>query len=536
VRLSRSPAAVIFVLTVLVGAAACGQSKPSRAHPRPDAGASVAAVSLDLPLARDSTERRTRQSIRRGVSYEHIVYGRASREDFFTIEIGATAERAEADRIAAGVHAGEQRARVEQTRDGRRWRVRVGRYADRPAAERALTALGEVRIEPPPGTDPDETRAHAHIVFTGEDGLATTGPWSIHVLEIDPRSGARVDLALAHGHVEGRETVRSIAARERALAAVNAGYFVMDARDGTPGDPAGACVLRGALVSESVEGRTALVLAPPRSGAPWRARVTKVHTRIRVLAPSGAARDADGINRTAGLVRNCGGSGGDRPAEAPMHDFTCTDPNELIVLDAHFGPRSPEGQGVEIVLGAGGRVHEVRARRGGEIPRDARIVAGIGDAADWIRAQAPRNATIRLEMRVTDDDGRELEPGATVVNGGPRLLRDGHLEIPAREEGFDYPQRPDMLEHFALRRHPRTIAAVTRDGRLLLIVVDGRQPGRSAGLTFDEEAHLARALGAIEAVNLDGGGSTTIVIGGRVVNSPSDPSGERTVSDALIVR
>jgi exopolysaccharide biosynthesis protein len=65
--------------------------------------------------------------------------------------------------------------------------------------------------------------------------------------------------------------------------------------------------------------------------------------------------------------------------------------------------------------------------------------------------------------------------------------------------------------------------------------VDGRQPELSVGMTLAELASLLIELGAVEAVNMDGGGSTAMVIRGRVVNSPSDLSGERAVGDALLV-
>ena len=95
---------------------------------------------------------------------------------------------------------------------------------------------------------------------------------------------------------------------------------------------------------------------------------------------------------------------------------------------------------------------------------------------------------------------------------------------------------PGFYYAFALRRNPRTIAGVARDGRLLLVAVDGRAPGYSAGLDFEEEAAVMRALGAEDAVNLDGGGSTTMTIRGTVVTRASDATGERPIADAVLVR
>lgn len=72
-------------------------------------------------------------------------------------------------------------------------------------------------------------------------------------------------------------------------------------------------------------------------------------------------------------------------------------------------------------------------------------------------------------------------------------------------------------------------------GNLLLVAVDGRQPGYSVGASFEESARIMQALGAEEAVNLDGGGSTTITIGEELMNRPSDSTGKRPIGDAVVV-
>ena len=94
---------------------------------------------------------------------------------------------------------------------------------------------------------------------------------------------------------------------------------------------------------------------------------------------------------------------------------------------------------------------------------------------------------------------------------------------------------------FATSRHPRTAVGFARDGkRLFLVTVDGRQKPYSDGMTLRELAILMQSLGADDAINLDGGGSTTMVIANasglpRVVNVPSDSAGERSVGNALAV-
>lgn len=119
------------------------------------------------------------------------------------------------------------------------------------------------------------------------------------------------------------------------------------------------------------------------------------------------------------------------------------------------------------------------------------------------------------------------------VGGRPRLLRDSAIVSEVDTEG-----QPG----FATGRHPRTAIGIADNGRrLLLVVVDGRRAGYSSGMTLRELAMLMQSLGARDALNLDGGGSTTMVVENpttrklEIVNRPSDPLGERTVGDALAI-
>jgi exopolysaccharide biosynthesis protein len=121
------------------------------------------------------------------------------------------------------------------------------------------------------------------------------------------------------------------------------------------------------------------------------------------------------------------------------------------------------------------------------------------------------------------------------VGGFPVLVRDS-LEMPGLDSAG--------AANFAPVRHPRTIVGVAAGGRrLMLITVDGRQPGYSAGTTNRESAAIALALGATQAINLDGGGSTAMAIARargdstvyEIVNKPSDPTGERAVGNALVI-
>jgi hypothetical protein len=374
-----------------------------------------------------------------------------------------------------------------------------------------------------------------HVDYTGDDGTPQTGgPWRVHVLDVDPgRFRGAVAPVLANDVVPDRETVTAIDARTNALAGINGGYFVIGAADGTPGDLAGLSVIDGDLVSEAVDGRTDLVLPRADGGG---AAVEALATDLRARASDGAERLVDGRNRRPGLIRACGGDGGDAPTEAPLHDITCTDPSELVQFTPRFGARTDPASEVEAVLDRRGRVGALRAP-GGPIPANGSVLAGTGDGAAWLRAHARPDARVRVGVDVTAGGHHELQlrRGLGIVNGGPRLLRAGAPAITAAAEGFTHPGDPEFYYRFGVRRNPRTLAGVTPAGHLLLVTVDGRAPGYSVGLSFVEEAGVMRALGASDALNLDGGGSTTLALGATQLTRPSDATGERPVGDAIVL-
>ena len=256
---------------------------------------------------------------------------------------------------------------------------------------------------------------------------------------------------------------------------------------------------------------------------------------ITATASDGASREVDGKNRKPGLVRGCGGDGGDSPTERPKHDFTCTDESELILFTPIFGTATEPGAGAEAVLDSSGRVTALREDRGGPIPPGGSVLSGTGQGADWLRAHATPGASVAVETNV-EADGAPLTGEKTgVVNGGPRLLANGELDITAFAEGFVYPEDPEFYYRFGVRRNPRTLAGVTQRGNLLLVAVDGRRPGYSVGASFEESARVMDSLGAEEDVNLDGGGSTSVTVGERLVNRPSDATGERPIGDAVVL-
>ena len=140
-----------------------------------------------------------------------------------------------------------------------------------------------------------------------------------------------------------------------------------------------------------------------------------------------------------------------------------------------------------------------------------------------------RGTRVRLDVSYEPVEG---EPKSwllaqDIVGGAGLLIRDGRDIEDWSIERFN--------QGFAENRHPRTMIGTAADNTIWLVTVDGRQPELSVGMTLVELRALAHRLGLVNALNLDGGGSTTMWVQGQVVNRPSDPTGPRKVSDALLV-
>jgi hypothetical protein len=273
-----------------------------------------------------------------------------------------------------------------------------------------------------------------------------------------------------------------------------------------------------------VGGRTALALGD-------RERRLTVLRFTGSVAVGGETRLLDGVNRRPGVVPACGGRGGDRPTERPDAATTCTDPSELVLFTPQWGLRAPTADRHAVVRGG---VVAGLGRRA--IPDDGFVLGATGEAARFLDGAAATGADVRPELGLSTPRGPlAAEELSDIVGGGPKLVSGGRVRLRAVAEGFAPLSAPWFYGSFVAGRHPRTLAGVRPDGTLLLVTVDGGRPDWSAGVTLSEAARLMRALGARDALNLDGGGSSAMTVRGRVVSRPSDPSGERPVSDALVV-
>jgi hypothetical protein len=317
------------------------------------------------------------------------------------------------------------------------------------------------------------------------------GPFVFHVLEVDPRAPA-INILPVHAddRAAGKETTSGMARRYGAAAAVNGGYFVVAGP--YAGTSSGVYLWRGELLASGAN-RSALLFCGEKDRKEQHA-IDVVNFRGSVTAGK-ATRAIEGLNR---------------PRVA----------SELVLYTAALGPSTlTAAGGAEAVLDAKDSVLQI-VEANAAIPVGGRVLSASGDAAAWLRANLKPGMRARVDLRVEAPSLASCRP-EHITGAGPRLIEQGQVKV--TPEGFAHQNV----------RHPRTAFAVTREGKFLFVTLDGRQKA-SAGMTLPELAAELFSWGAVEAINLDGGGSSTLYANGRILNRVSDPV-ERPVSDAILI-
>jgi len=262
------------------------------------------------------------------------------------------------------------------------------------------------------------------------------------------------------------------------------------------------------------------VYAGVDSEAPLRAWYVRVDPSERIEIRVAAAVDTDGVEtsseiaaRTAARVVLNGGYF--RMGEDPMRHVG------LLVVDGQIVEPA-----VDSVLRDGERYYLARGALGFLADGTPDITwASSRDGVLYAWASPPPNAP---DTRITalDLEGLPVWPARHAVAAGPVLVMDGEVHVTTDAEVFFGTKIPEL--------NPRTAAGVTADGALLVVVVDGRQRD-SRGASLIELAQIMLDLGSVEAINLDGGGSSTLIVDGALVNRPLGGQIERQIMSALLV-
>jgi len=347
--------------------------------------------------------------------------------------------------------------------------------------------------------------------------VVNSGPWRINVLEIDLR---RPDISLrgvkGNDAFASREKLTSMAGRYkgpgRVVAAVNTDFFDVRTGESENNVVIEGAMKKGVILSDSPHDK--FNARHSQLGVDWNNRVFIERFALDAkLIYGGRTAKLDGINYRP-------------PYPDAITLFTPfagdSTPRDTTGRNSALVPLKLVRQTMnEMVFTVAGN-----AKEGGRLPTQAGAVL-IGDGArrEEVRAIARRGGTIRITTGVWPAHGKLR----TVAGGWPVIVNDGKSVA----------EYADIVEgtfpRFSATRHPRTAAGVSRDGSTLyLVTVDGRRESDS-GMSLSELAETMMQLGAYEAMNFDGGGSTTMVIEGQVVNRPSDQSGERPIGSGLLI-
>jgi hypothetical protein len=330
--------------------------------------------------------------------------------------------------------------------------------------------------------------------------LDRRGPNRIRVLTVAPPTDLTIDVALSNDVLPGRETTSSVATRRGAIAATNGTY-------GLPwGRPIGLFAEDGDLKTSPLTWGRAFAISRDEQSSFFG------HTDLRMRASVSSTGDRWRIDSW-----NEGPPGSSEVAALTPSAASYLKPPQRACSVRLYPSGGPYWNGNGTGLIGEYVVHVVRCsearlwRRGGTLLSTPLH----GEQATHIKSLEPKQI-VRLSWTL------EWPGILDVIAGNPTLLENELITA------------TDCPAPFC-NRHPRTGIGVTPEGRLLLVTVDGRRRGYSVGMTPVQFAKLFRHLGATWALNLDGGGSTTMVVEGEVINRPSDAGGEREVSSSVLV-
>jgi len=395
-------------------------------------------------------------------------------------------------------------------------RVRVGAFATQADANATAATLTADGFEP-------------LVEWTGFDPVPGPDAELLHVAIVDPWRFAGRVIAYHGSAIASRQTAPAASAALGSIAATNGGFFTID----TPlaavaGVNTGLSVYNGQIESLANGDRAALLLDGRRP-----AQIESL-TSLAILHAGSSSIRILGINRLPGSAEDCGVAGF-APTSEPRQNTLCTGVNDIVLFTPMFGaplpPAPTSGLSVQAILDAQGRVVSLGAP-GGALPAGDSAAQAIGSDAAWLsaHAQVGRRLTVSEQLRTASGTPFALNPQTSIASAGPVLLRNGRIAIDAVSEGVLDPR--DLNDYtFSAYRHARTFVGVDARGRLLLATADGI-PGVSEGLTLTEEADLMRSLGAVDAMNLDGGGSTQFASAGQLLNDASS-SPLRPVGDTI---
>lgn len=280
------------------------------------------------------------------------------------------------------------------------------------------------------------------------------------------------------------DSVKNMVNDNYALAGVNGTFFAAN------GKPLGALLINGELISYSIYDRTAFFLDD--QNAPY---IDNLFITGDLYNKQGTRYQITGINENRGA-------------------------NDIIMYTPVWGERTQtDSRGWEIIVD-NNKVAGLAACNA-RIPDNGFVISAAGSAVESLLASFKSGDPVRTELKIVPYSSSPSKI-AHLISGGPRLVKNGLPYVSKHEERF----RADI----SARRAARTAVGITKNKELLLVTVEPPAKKWSLGASLEELADLMISLGAVEAMNLDGGGSTSLVVGKNIA-----VGGQRPVSNAIII-
>ena len=365
-----------------------------------------------------------------------------------------------------------------------------GRVAPRTVSQTSRTRQAKAgkkkvsRKAAPPSKPPQDfvDDMSSHTIAPGVVHKVHRGAMYINLLDVDLLHAAvQVKPVLAGESFNKLDEVRDQAHKCNAIAAVNGNYFK---RDGTP---LGTLIIDGEWISGPLMDRTCMGLT--HDGRILVDRVT-MHGQLETSNPEVKTVWVNNINQ---------------PRRHGSH---------LIAYTRRWGTSAHmDYEGTMLAVDATGRIVD-KQLKAVSIPPGG---YALSDCKSSITAKLNVGDLVHISWHPTPEPWNNV---VNAVSGGPVLIRDGKLFVGLKDEGFRQSWTSNHI-------HARTAVGVTADRHLLLATIEGPH-------TLWDVAKFLRKLGAVDAMNLDGGGSTTMVIGGNTVTK-NENKVQRRVASSLVV-
>ena len=300
----------------------------------------------------------------------------------------------------------------------------------------------------------------------------------------------------------GTETLVSLARRHKALAAINGGFFEMS---GTfRGESVGALKIDGEWRSEPEQGRAVIGLRTVDGTI--EAYIDRIALRLKLVLPNGKIAPIDGMNRSRGR-------------------------NELVIYRPHFHVVTltmPDG--VEAVVRNGEVVGIHNGQGSLRIPADGYVLSASGKKRGELLSHIAEGDAVQIHETIIPERVGDSELWSSfthIVGGGPLLLQDGIAPSTKayEQEGFD--------RAFHSFWHPRTAVGKKADGTLLFVTITATEAGVRRGVMLSRFAELFLEWGATDALNLDGGNSSMLIIRDEIVSVKQKDADKPEFKDGL---